>query len=130
MLRFAIVPLLLIAPLSIRSQTARLTRLSGTVRDASGLPAANAHVVVFPSNFGEWIANGMSMRMMRSLRTGATGTFDLSGLPAGSYLVAVVADDAAPGWPDRRMVESIARTALPVALEQGRILSVQLELKK
>jgi len=110
--------------------TPSLIGASGLVVDDSGTPVANAHVVAFPASHKQWIANGMSIRTMRSLRSSPTGSYHLTGLPPGACLVAALADGDTEAWPDRRVVESIAKVAQMVILQEGRPVALTLKLQR
>jgi hypothetical protein len=102
--------------------------LAGRVVDSTGQPANGAEVIVFPSDYKTWIANGLSNRVMRRAGTGGGGVFGVSGLPPGLYLAAALPAGSLDDWPDRRVFESIALSAMPVALAEGKAVEVTLPL--
>jgi hypothetical protein len=100
--------------------TRDVTRVDGIVRDESGRPVGGARIVVFPADYARWIADGQSIRVMRSLRALPSGVYSIAELPEGSYLLAAFTGDDPEGWPDRRVVESVAGVATLVRLTGGR----------
>jgi hypothetical protein len=107
--------------------TDRRTTVSGTVIDAASAPAQGT-VIVFPASHREWIAKGMSPRLMRNIRTQAKGTFSISGLPARDYLIVAVGDDHMPDVQNPTVYEALARAATSLTLSEGdtRTLSIKL----
>jgi hypothetical protein len=100
--------------------TSRIVRLDGFAVDSAGAPVANAHVVAFPAEYPTWIAGGLSIRTMRSVRSSASGAFTIAGVPPGGYLLAAFADDQTETWPDRRVVEEAAKAASFVLIQEAR----------
>jgi hypothetical protein len=93
------------------------TELSGTVETSSGVDPS-ATVVVFPSDNTAWTTGGASRRM-RGTRAGPTGTYKLTGLPAGSYYIAAVPEEFVSEWQDPKSLETLSRTAARVTLDDG-----------
>lgn len=107
--------------------TDRRTTVSGSVMTSGGVPA-EATVIVFPADHREWIAKGMSLRLMRNLRTQAKGAFSIAGLPARDYLIIAVADDQLPDVQNPAAYDALARAATSFSLSEGetRTLSIRL----
>jgi hypothetical protein len=97
------------------------------VIDAASAPAQGT-VIVFPASHREWIAKGMSPRLLRNIRTQAKGTFSISGLPARDYLIVAVGDDHMPDVQNPTVYEALARAATSLTLSEGdtRTLSIKL----
>jgi len=102
--------------------TRDVTRVDGIVRDESGQPVSGARIVAFPADYARWIADGQSIRVRRSLRASPSGVYSIAELPEGNYLLAAFTGDEPEGWPDRRVVESVAGVATLVRLTGGRAL--------
>lgn len=105
----------------------RQTTISGTVIDGSSAPAQGT-VIVFPASYRDWIAKGMSPRLMRNIRTQAKGAFSIPGLPARDYLIVAVADDQVPDLQNPIVFDVLARAASSLTLSDGdtRTLSIKL----
>jgi hypothetical protein len=99
--------------------TDKPTELNGTVRDASGNADARASVIVFPADRSAWVDAGAQPRRLRQVRAGQDGSYKLSGLPAGDYLVIAVDDATTPSWQDPAYLGVMARTATQVRLAEG-----------
>lgn len=67
--------------------TRRMAGLSGTVRDAKGLPLSDCSVVVFSPDESQW---GRRTRVIAATTPGQDGTFSVSGLPPGEYVAVAV----------------------------------------
>jgi hypothetical protein len=85
--------------------TDKLTEIDGTVTDPQGQPVTEGTVLAFPADATLWRPQA---RQIMTTRPDQNGTFQMRGLPAGQYYLAVV-DPAEQGeWFD------------PVFLEQHR----------
>ncbi len=106
------------------------SEVRGTVHAASSATAATADldatVVIFPSNYRDWIDHGMSTRRQRTATVGKSGAFTLSGLPPGDYLAAAVNPEAIDNQRDPRMYDALARIASHFALMAGEKKSIDL----
>ena len=102
--------------------------LSGLVVDAKDTPVLDAEVIVFPVATADWIATGMSNRVMRRIRTDNHGQFSTAGLPPGMYLVAALPDGSLRDYPDRRLFEAARSYAQSVLLFEGKPADVRLVL--
>lgn len=106
------------------------SEIRGTVHAASNATTATAEldatVIVFPSNYRDWIDHGMSSRRQRNATVGKSGAFTLSGLPPGDYLAAAVNPEAIEGPRDPRTFDALARVASHFALTAGEKKSIDL----
>ncbi|HUR21635.1 MAG TPA: carboxypeptidase-like regulatory domain-containing protein, partial [Vicinamibacterales bacterium] len=107
--------------------TDRQSTVSGTVIDAASAPAQGT-VIVFPASYREWIAKGMSPRLMRNVRTQAKGAFSIPGLPARDYLIVAVPDDQMPDVQNPNVFEALVRAATPLTLSEGDTRTVSIKL--
>jgi hypothetical protein len=99
--------------------TDRPTELSGTVQTSSGVDPSTT-VIVFPSDHAAWTNSGpVNRRRVRGTRTGATGAYKLTGLPAGSYYIAAVPEESAAELLDPKFLETLSGTAARVTLDDG-----------
>jgi hypothetical protein len=102
--------------------------IAGTVRDASGLPARRATVIVFPSDPRLWFPQS---RRIAVRQTGANGEFVFglaAGLPAGDYRIAALSDLGQGEQFDSVLLAELAKTAQPVALADGDSKAIELRL--
>jgi len=107
--------------------TDRQSTVTGTVVDASSAPAQGT-VIVFPASYRDWIAKGMSTRLLRNIRTQPKGAFSITGLPARDYLIVAVTDDQVPDVQNPTVYNALARAATSLTLGEGetRTLSIKL----
>jgi len=107
--------------------TDKRTTLSGSVHASATTAGTSATVVIFPSQWREWIAGGMTPQLTRVIRTPATGVFSVTGLPAREYLILAVDNEQAPDMQDPTQCEALARAATTVSLDDGGTRTVTLK---
>jgi hypothetical protein len=108
--------------------TDRSAGISGVVRrTASADP--DAVVLVFPSDPRLWTGATPSRRMRR-VRVSTAGAYSVAGLPRGSYYVVAIADEHASGWTEPEVLESLARDAVLVDLDEGARKVLDLQSKR
>jgi hypothetical protein len=96
--------------------TDKISSLAGAVRDARGNGINNVSVIAFPSDPKLWLPQS---RHIITARTDATGSYRLSAIPPGDYLVAAV-DDVEPGeWFDPEFLDQIKDEATKVRIGEG-----------
>jgi len=111
----------------IVTYTDRQTQLSGAIQGSSR-PQLETLVVVFPASYQQWIDNGLSSRLGRSVRPGKTGTYTINNLPAGDYLIAALPDVLTNEWQDSAMLAGIARVASRVSIADGEKKTIDLSV--
>jgi uncharacterized protein (DUF2141 family) len=99
--------------------TDRPTKLTGTVRAASGSPDPGALVIVFPVEPSGWSQFGLNPRRLQSTRPWKSGAYTFTGLPAGDYYVAAINEDGIGQWQDPQFLEGVSRSATQVRLLDG-----------
>jgi hypothetical protein len=96
--------------------TDQLPRVSGTVTSPGETDLSETSVYLFPSNYREWIANGMNPRRARTTRASRTGTYGLPNVPSGEYLMAAI-DRASDGdLQDPAFIEQLSRAGTRVVI--------------
>jgi len=95
--------------------TNQTQEISGALQDASGRPAPDFTVVVFPADRTYWTAT----RRIRTTRPGTDGRFVLKGLPAGSYRLAALTGIAPGEANDPTFLEQIFAASLAITLRDG-----------
>jgi protocatechuate 3,4-dioxygenase beta subunit len=107
--------------------TTRPSRLDGTVVDAAGKPVADARVVVFSAERAEWMRPGF--RRHDNFSLSILGKFTTSGLPAGNYLAAIVADEDSDRWADPDYLDSLRPHATPFTINDAATTTIVLTKK-
>ena len=106
-----------------------VTHVSGRVTDSRGAAIGDCLVVVFPVDEDRRYDGS---RFFASTQPASDGTFDVQGLPEGTYLVAAVdrlpaepgiGDDA---WQDPELLDRAGRSAARISLQEGQTVSVTL----
>ena len=107
--------------------TDRQANVTGTVTGVGNTPAEGT-VVIFPAAYREWIAKGMSPRLMRNIRTQQKGSFTINGLPGRDYLIVALADDQVPDVLNPTVYEALARAATSLTLSDGDTRTVSIKI--
>ncbi len=110
---------------TITNKTAGVT---GAVVDASGTPATHACVILFPADAAARRGPVYSRRRFKRVDTSSTGTFDITGLPAGEYMVAAVDTDLTDAWLDPAFFDRVMPGAARVVLGEADEKSLSLKL--
>jgi protocatechuate 3,4-dioxygenase beta subunit len=106
-----------------------VTHVSGRVTDPRGAAITDCLVTVFPIDEDRRYDGS---RFFASRQPASDGTFDIQGLPEGTYFVAAVdrlpaepglGDDA---WQDPELLDRAARSAARISLQEGQTVSVML----
>jgi hypothetical protein len=108
--------------------TDKQTQMTGVVRGDSGAAPMGTPVLLFPQDYRTWIANGMSGRLTRDVRTTtAAGAYSMRGLLPGDYLVAAF-DAGASDNQDQAFFEALARVATHISIVEGESKSQDLKV--
>jgi hypothetical protein len=91
--------------------------VSGTLQDASGRPAPDYTIVVFPADRQLW--SSPVARRIRTARPGTDGRFTVGNLPAGSYRLAALTDIAPGEANDPAFLEQLVAASIPITLADG-----------
>jgi len=92
------------------------TQLSGTVTTDRGLPVTDYTVLAFPADQTFW---RQQSRYIMTARPDQNGSYQLRGLPAADYYVALV-DPAEPGeWFEPSFLDAHRAGAMRVSLGDG-----------
>jgi hypothetical protein len=103
----------------------RRTELSGTLVTTSGAVASDVYVIAFPTDRRFW---GPTSRRVQAVRPGVDGRYVVRDLPAGDYLVAVLADVDQDEWRDTGFLDSVAGAAVKVSIAEGEAHTLDLKL--
>lgn len=96
----------------------------GTVRQEDGRRAPNAQVVVVPQDVKQWMADGVSSRVIARIDATDEAAYAVPGLPAGAYVTIALPADQLSHWPDPRVVDVISRIGIPVRIAEGQWTSL------
>jgi hypothetical protein len=110
--------------------TDRITEITGTVRNATGIGNNDATVIVFPSDLQTWSSSWLDPRRFRSTRVEATSAFKVSPLPAGDYWVVAIPDELSRDWQDPAFLDALSRVATPLALADGDKKTLDLRIRE
>ncbi len=99
----------------------RYQELSGRITRATGAPAPEYTIIVFPEDKAYWISGS---RRIVTARPGTDGRFVMSGagpttLPAGKYLLATVTDIDRDEQFDPGFLSALIPASVPITLQPG-----------
>ena len=97
--------------------TDRVAEINGVVRDSRG--PVNAAVIAFPVEPARWINYGWSPMRLRTAPSGSSGTFAVSGLPAGEYFPIALNAAQAKSRFDPKFLAAAAAQATRISLMWG-----------
>jgi hypothetical protein len=92
------------------------TELSGRLEDATGRPAPEYYIVVFPEEPAFWVPQS---HRIQAVRPGSDGRFVVRHLPAGRYRIAALTDVERDEWFDRGFLERLLPASVPIHLAAG-----------
>ena len=96
--------------------TDKITEINGTVSDPQGTPVTEYTVLAFPDDQALWRPQS---RQIMTTRPDQNGTFQIRGLPAGQYYVAVVDPSQQGEWFDPVFLEQQRAGAKRLLLVEG-----------
>jgi hypothetical protein len=95
--------------------TSLTQEVSGHLQDASGRPATDFTIVLFPADRTLWT----STRRVKTARPGTDGQFVVGNVPAGDYRLAAVVDVAPGETSDPSFLDEVSATSIAVTLHEG-----------
>jgi hypothetical protein len=109
--------------------TMHASGVAGTTLDPGGRPSANAMVALFPTDRRFWIDFGAAPRRLKMTRTSAQGAFNISGIPAGQYIIAAYPDALANSWNGiDEMFQILSTMGRTIEVKDGEVTSVTLPM--
>ena len=107
--------------------TDRQTELNGTVTDNSGRPLTDYTVLAFPTDSAFWRPQA---RQIMTARPDQNGKFQIRGLPAGNYYLAVIDPLQQGEWFDPAFLEQQTADATRLSLTEGATRTQDLRLNR
>lgn len=103
--------------------------LSGTLRQPDGMPVTSATLLIFPANRAWWSNAGLQPPRFRSMPAASGGTYKVTNVPAGEYLLVAIA--GAPGpWRAPEYLERLEQLATRVSLSWGGTVTQDLTVRE
>jgi hypothetical protein len=97
--------------------TDRIAQISGRLQDASGAPASDYHVIVFPVSPALWTVRGT--QRIQAVRPATDGLYKVTKPPPGEYLLVAMTDVEQDEWSDPSFLQRIAGSALKLSIAEG-----------
>jgi hypothetical protein len=108
--------------------TDRPSPLDGRIVNLPNVEVPGFTVVVFPVDRASWgTAHDELMRFEKD--RSRTGTFRFAHLPAGDYFVAAIDEQRFERWPQRALLEELARQAETVRMSPGQAQTITLTIR-
>jgi protocatechuate 3,4-dioxygenase beta subunit len=96
--------------------TDRPAELSGVLQDASGRPAPDYFIILFPADAAKWRAGA---RRIQQVRPGTDGRYVVRNLLAGEYRLAALTDVAPGDAFDPAFLETLVPHAIALTIGEG-----------
>jgi hypothetical protein len=96
--------------------TDQITQINGSLEDATGRPAPDYYVIVFPVDQKYWTQNS---RRIKTARPGNDGKYIIRGLPAGTYRIGAVTDVESNDWFEPWFLQQLLPASAEVTLGEG-----------
>jgi Carboxypeptidase regulatory-like domain len=103
----------------VMTLTDRQQELTGTLQDASGRPATEYTMILFPADKKYRLPDSRRIQVARPATDGRFAFGGLLGPPPGDYLLAAVTDLRSEEQFDPAFLEALANEAIKVKLEPG-----------
>lgn len=97
--------------------TDKVAEISGTLFDGAGRPAPEYWVFVFPADRNAWTQQ--SRRFRPPVRPASDGTFRVSLLPPGAYLIAALTEFEDQAYLDTAFIEQLVPQAIKITIAEG-----------
>jgi hypothetical protein len=103
------------------------SELAGTLTTASGQPASEFVVIVYPADRTMWRPGA---RRIRSMRPASDGAFSTADLPPGEYLIAAITDADANEWQQPSFLEQLVAASVKVTVADGQKVRQDLRIAR
>lgn len=110
--------------------TNRTQDLSGTLQDASGRPATEYTMIVFPADKAYWLPESRRILTARPATDGQFAFRGMQGPPAGEYLLAAVTDLRPNEQYDPAFLEALSKQAIKLTIGPGEIKKQDVKIAK
>ncbi len=107
--------------------TDRIPQVNGTVRTDGGQPLPNATVLLIPGDYRNGLATG-ALRGQQTAAVQSSGSFTLSRMLPGDYILIAVPDDALTGDRDAAFYDSASRLGTHLTIGEGERKQIELRL--
>ena len=97
--------------------TDRVSQISGRLQLASGVPAPDYHIIVFPADQALWTSRPSPR--VQAVRPSLDGSYLVRRLPPGDYLLVGMLDVETGEWSDPAFLRRIAPSGMRVTIAEG-----------
>ena len=110
--------------------TNRTQDLSGTLQDASGRPATEYTMIVFPVDKAYWLPDSRRILTARPATDGQFAFRGIQGPPAGEYLLAAVTDLRPGEQFDAVFLDALSKQAIKLTIGPGEFKKQDVKIAK
>jgi hypothetical protein len=96
--------------------TDKVSEINGSLEDATGRPAPDYYVIVFPTDQKYWFQNS---RRIKTARPGLDGKYVVRGLPPGSYRIGAVTDVETNDWFESWFLQQLLPASAEITIAEG-----------
>lgn len=96
--------------------TDQVSQILGVLQDATGRPAPDYYVIVFPADQKFWFQGS---RRIKTARPGSDGKYIIPSLPPGEYRIAAVTDVETNEWFEPSFLQQLVGASAAVTLAEG-----------
>lgn len=107
------------------TMTDQVSEVSGVLQDATGRPAPDYYVILFPTDPKFWFQNS---RRIKTARPGNDGKYILRDLPPGDYRIAAVTDVETNEWFEPSFLQQLVAASATLTVTDGEKKSFPLKL--
>ena len=92
------------------------SEITGKMLDASGQPAPEYFILVFPTDRAYWMPQS---RRIQSVRPGNDGQYRVPNLPPGDYFISAVTDVEPGEWNSAEFLAQLVDASIRISLREG-----------
>jgi uncharacterized protein (DUF2141 family) len=105
--------------------TDKVTSITGSLEDATGRPAPDYYVIVFPTDQAHWFQGS---RRIKAVRPTLEGGYIIRGLPPGTYRIGAVTDVDANEWFEPSFLQQLLPASAELVLADGEVHPFSLKI--
>lgn len=109
----------------VATYTDKATRLSGKLQSPTGAAVSDVFVLAFAADA---TLRGPYSRRVKAVRPSTDGSYAITGLPAGDYLLAAVTDVDPEDWQNPSFLEQLEPASIKLSLVSGGALTQDLRI--
>lgn len=114
--------------LTFSTQFAQVSGSVHAMTNVGNTKDLDATVILFPADYRTWLDHGATQKRLRNTRAASDGTFVLSNMSPGSYLVVAIPSEALGDVRDAQFLDVLARSATRVTIGDAEKKTIDLSV--